>query len=259
VFARARVGHENEIDLEHLRKSDFEELQRRAKHIFDQFRQPPDIPGRPGSGTGRMPYIWSDLFDMDAPADDLHPVNATLTRHQYAVMKAWSTGNFIRDWPAAKKIKRKITPDGLDRAALEACVGAAFFPGIESSFHIRDKFRYIEPFRLDHRTVEPGEVTQQMSLPWQTDFVDCSDGDLPLVWWPAQRPVDVQPGPGKDPVRWARNFRAGTQDVDPEGMVRNWWRLGLLKHTKKGVFEAHRVDRLPPRKHKKSRATPCPS
>ena len=261
VFARAQVGHEEEIDLEHLRNSDFKKLQLRAKHIFDQFRQPSDVPTKPGSGTGRMPYMWSDLFDMDAPADDLHPVNATLTRHQYEVMKAWSssTDDFINDWLGARRVKRQVTPEGLDRAALEACVGAAFFPGIETSFHIRDKFRYVEPFRLDHRTVKPGHVTQQMSLPWQTDFVDCSDGDSPLVWWPAQRPIDVQSGPGKDPVRWARNFRAGSQDVGPEGMVQEWWRLGLLKRTREGVFEVHRVDHLPVRKRKKSRAAVSPS
>jgi hypothetical protein len=252
VFARAQVGHEDELDLTRLRKSDFRKLQLRAKHIFDQFRRPADVPTKPGSGTGHMPYIWSDIFDMDTPDDDLHPVNATLTRHQYEVMQAWSTGHFISDWPRTRKIKRKITPAGLDRAALEACVGAAFFPGIETSFHIRDRFRYVEPFRLDHKTVKPGDVTQPMSLPWQTDFVDCSDGDSPLVWWPAQRPVDVRSGPEKDPERWARDFQAGTEDVDPEGMVRDWWRLGLLKRSLGGVFEAHRVNRLRAQKRKRS-------
>jgi hypothetical protein len=137
-----------------------------------------------------------------------------------------------------------------DRAALEPCVGAAFYPGIETSFHIRDRFNYIEPFRLDSRSVKPGDVTQQMSLPWQTDFVDCSDGDLPLVWWPAQRPIDVRPHLTKDPVRWARNFRSNKEDVDSSEMVSNWWRFGLLKHTKGGIIEAHRVKKVlfaPPR------------
>jgi len=256
VFGRARVGHEDEIDLTQLSKRNFEKLQFRAKHIFRQFREPSGVPTKPGSGTGRMPYVWSDLFDMDAASDDLHPVNATLTRHQYEVMKAWSEGRFISDWPRAKKIRRQITPQGLDRAALEACVGSAFFPGIETSFHIRDKFQYVEPFRLDQKSVKPGDVTQQMSLPWQTDFVDCSDGDSPLVWWPAQRPVDVQTGPRKEPVRWARNFETCTDDVSPKEMVQDWWRLGLLKRIQKGVYEVHRVNRLPAGKPKGSRPTP---
>ena len=245
VFARAQVGHEDEIDLAQLSRSGFKKLCLRAKHIFDQFREPCDSPIKPGSGTGRMPYIWSDLFDMNARPDNLHPVNASLTRHQYEVMKKWSAGTFTNT--RSKRTSRKVTPLGLDRAALEPCVGAAFFPGIETSFHIRDKFKYIEPFRLDQRSVKPGEVTQQMSLPWQTDFVDCSDGDAPLVWWPAQRPVDVWIARDTDPVRWARNFKLGTKDLKPEGMVEEWWRLGLLKRTRDGVYEAHRIQQLPSR------------
>jgi len=239
AFARAQVGHQHEIDLQQLSKSDFQKLHLRAKHIVDQFRVPSGNPNKPGSGTGRMPYIWSDLFDMGADSDDLHPVNATLTQHQYNVMQAWSKGEFTKT--RAKETSLAPTPPDLDRAALDACVGAAFFPGIETSFHIRDKFRYIEPFRLDQRNVNPGDVTQQMSLPWQTDFVDCSDGDAPLVWWPAQRPVDVQNGPKRDPVRWARDFKQGKNDLDADGMVKHWWQLGLLKRTKQGIFESKRV------------------
>jgi hypothetical protein len=238
-FARAQVGHQDEIDLKQLAKSNFQKLHLRAKHIVDQFRVPSGNPKKPGSGTGRMPYVWSDLFDMGADSDSLHPVNATLTQYQYEVMQAWCKGNFTKT--RAKKAIPTPMPLGLDRAALDVCVGAAFFPGIETSFHIRDKFKYIEPFRLDQRTLKPGEVTQQMSLPWQTDFVDCSDGDTPLVWWPAQRPVDVQTGPRRDPVRWARDFKKGKSDLDAAGMVEHWWRLGLLRRTKNGIFESHRV------------------
>ena len=60
------------------------------------------------------------------------------------------------------------------KAALEACVGGAFFPGIEVSWKVRDVFRYVEPFRLDPECLSPGDISQQMSLPWQTDFVDCA-------------------------------------------------------------------------------------
>jgi hypothetical protein len=56
---------------------------------------------------------------------------------------------------------------------------------------MRDKFRCEEPFRLHQRRLQPGEVTAQMSIPWQSDFVDCSDGDRPFVWWPTQRLIDV--------------------------------------------------------------------
>jgi hypothetical protein len=103
----------------------------------------------------------------------------------------------------------------------------------------------VEPFRLDATKISPGEITQQMSLPWQTDFVDCSDGDLPFVWWPAQRPIDVRTdpkAPKAPPVRWARGFEGGQGDVTSQSMVRHWWRLGLVKPTAHGLFEAQRVN-----------------
>jgi L-Lysine epsilon oxidase N-terminal/L-lysine epsilon oxidase C-terminal domain len=245
VFARAEIGHEDEIKLTPLSRTRFEKLCQRAEHIVGQFRQPSEDPKKPGSGTGKMPYIWSDLFLMDDNEDNPHPVTATLTRHQYAVMQNWARGNFKSDRIQSRFSRKKITPEGLDRAALEACVGAALYPGIETSFHIRDKFEYVEPFRLAASKVNPGDVTQQMSLPWQTDFVDCNDGDSPFVWWPAQRPIDVRTerAPKEPPVRWARGFEGGKGDVSPEGMVRYWWRLGLLKPVASGLVETERVKR----------------
>src|ERR1017187_4294735 len=60
-------------------------------HIFRQFRVPSGHPKEPGTGTGRMPYTWSDLFDTPA-------VSGTLTVTQYRVMEAWAEGNFENDW-----------------------------------------------------------------------------------------------------------------------------------------------------------------
>jgi hypothetical protein len=247
VFARAEVGHEEQIDFALLSRKTTPQALR--QHIFRQFRVPSHNPKAPGSGTGRMPYIWSDLFLMDGLEDNSHPVNATLTRHQFEIMESWASGDFDADWTEPKSPKEEITPEGLARAALDPCVGAAFFPGIETSFHIRDKFGYVEPFRLDTNQIKPGDVTQQMSIPWQSDFVDCNDGDLPLVWWPTQRPIDVriENGDSNGPfVRWARDFRRGTTDLTPGEMVRDWWRLGLLRSTPTGkrVVEIDRVNDL---------------
>src|SRR5262249_45017555 len=148
------------------------------------------------------------------------------------ILRAWAEGRFVDDWTKPGHRANTCTPDGLDRAALEACVGAAFYPGIECSFHMRDKFRYMEPFRLDPASLRPGDVTAQMSIPWQSDFVDCSDGDEPFVWWPAQRPIDIalkNQGRDKFPtVRWARSFPRGKRDLSAMGMVRQWHRLGLV-------------------------------
>lgn len=62
---------------------------------------------------------------------------------------------------------------GLTRAGLEACVGGAFFPGIEASWFLRDTYNYTEPFRLDHTGLSAGDVTKQMAVPWQADFFKC--------------------------------------------------------------------------------------
>jgi hypothetical protein len=247
VFARAEVGHEDQFDLARASHRQFEEICENAAHIVRQFREPSKDPRKPGLGTGKMPYIWSDLFDMDDTSATPHPVNGTLTRHQYDLMQQWANGNFDADWKRTKTISKAINPEGLDRAALEACVGAALFPGIETSFHIRDKFEYVEPFRLDAKKLNPGDVTQQMSLPWQTDFVDCNDGDTPYVWWPAQRPIDVRlesQAPQRPAVRWARDFDRGEEDLDSQDMVRYWWRLGLIKPSSHGPVETQRVNRI---------------
>ena len=239
VFARADVGHEKEIDFARLSQPQkkFEALR---LHIFRQFRCPSGDPKKPGLGTGKMPYIWSDLYLMDDDQKTRHPVNATLTKYQFEMVAAWADGNFVGGKTSRGRPPYRVTPEGLDRAALEACVGAAFYPGIETSFHIRDKFHYVEPFRIDVDQVKPGDVTQQMSLPWQTDFVDCSDGDTPFVWWPAQRPIDVRLDLDKPPVRWARDFKGNKTDVSAREMVDDWWRLGLLEPVGKGVVETQR-------------------
>jgi L-Lysine epsilon oxidase N-terminal/L-lysine epsilon oxidase C-terminal domain len=112
----------------------------------------------------------------------------------------------------------------LDRAALEACVGANFFPGIEGGLTLRDKALYAEPFRLDTKNtakVYPGCVTEVMALPWQADFYDCDEGH----WWPSQRPDIALLDPNKVPDSQA-------PWVDPidshESMVANFSRLGFI-------------------------------
>jgi hypothetical protein len=235
VFARAAVGHDSQFSIARARA---DRVYR--DHVFRQFRVPSGHPKQPGAGTGAMPYIWSDFYP--------EAVNGTLTRHQYKVMQAWRDGHFKDDWNRRRPAATRITPAGLDRAALEPCVGAAFYPGIECSFKMRDVFRYSEPFRLDHDSVAPGDVTQQMSLPWQTDFVDCSDGDKPFVWWPAQRPIDVIPvgSSGRTPtVRWARNFGTGKSDVGPKAMIRDWHKLGLVTRDGSRFVEYGRIAAKP--------------
>jgi hypothetical protein len=167
----------------------------------------------------------------------------TLTRTQLHLMRQWSRELFVDDWqgipiPPAAHQPRK--PQDLDRAALENCIGGAFFPGIEAGWIMRDPRIYLadDPFRinvlpagadeLDFRGLTPGGATMRSALPWQADFNDCVN-----EWWPSHRPSDVIVDDGSDPLvqRWARGIE------DPEGndgheqhlaMVEKWHTLGFL-------------------------------
>jgi len=187
------------------------------KAIFDRLRNPALPPTQ--ASPSDMPMIWSDYYP--------DTTNQPLTKIQYNYMEKWKNGSFINDWHGLPQPSKVITPHGLDRAALENCVGAAFFPGIEASWMLRDVYKFSEPFRLDHTNLGPGDITKQMAVPWQADFFDCTkEGDL--AWWPAQRPDDVFPAAGGPQVPWIRQFVN-----DATGMVKHWHRLGFV--VKKGA------------------------
>jgi phage terminase large subunit-like protein len=168
----------------------------------------------------------------------------SLTRIQFAVLQEWANDRFIDDWPGNEPSLTPLsnpTPDDLDKAAVEYCVGGPFYPGIEVSWLIRVKDLFTEPFRLNvsHQpedsnasTVEPlvvgalkfrpGFFSQQMALPWQADFYDCHkerwedpDGnEFYFMWWSAQRPDDVYPSGATTQERWVRKFDDPTKSID---------------------------------------------
>ena len=162
--------------------------------------------------------IHSDFYPLE--------VNQPLTKIQYVAMKKWKSGNFINDWTGTPDPSQAITPQGLDQAALEACVGGAFYPGIEAGWLLRDTYKYSEPFRLNASRLKPGDITKQMALPWQADFVACAqEGEL--AWWPAARPDEVFPEAGGPQAAWTRGLVVSATD-----MVKKWHRLGFV--VKKG-------------------------
>lgn len=183
--------------------------------IFARLRDP-NIPlAQPSDGD--MPMIWSDIYDTAG-----HDSSQPLTKSQYNALKKWSDGNFIDDWVGPPGVASEISAEGLDRAALEACVGGAFYPGIEASWMLRDTFAFSEPFRLDQTFLSAGDVTKQMAVPWQTDFYDCAlDGNL--AWWPATRPDDVFPEKQKKQVSWTRGLVGSGKD-----MIARWHKLGFV-------------------------------
>jgi L-Lysine epsilon oxidase N-terminal/L-lysine epsilon oxidase C-terminal domain len=175
--------------------------------------------------AGNMPL----LFDGEN--------SSQLQDFQHGFMQQWSEGQVTGDWPPA--VPAAITPDGLTRAALEACVGAPFYPGIEAggipqgmplSKTILD-LAFAEAFRLDQTQVGAGDLTRSMARPWQCDFMLCSgptsqtavDSDQ-SAWWPSARPISVYPF--DDPT----NKRLWTLGIasSPSEMVANWHQLGFI-------------------------------
>jgi hypothetical protein len=179
----------------------------------------------PGGGGGNMP----DINDSGTQDD-------RLTAIQYAHMQRWKDNNYASDWVGVPAPENTVTPGGLDRAALEACVGGAFFPGIETggldgSRPISDPANFAEPFRLNHGVVSPGAMTYVMALPWQNDFYQCADN-----WWPVPRPNYVIRGGTPD-----QSFIAGAVSGG-QGMVDNWHRLGFIVRQGAQHVEVDRCD-----------------
>lgn len=201
--------------------------------VFNRLSVPNSTPGGPASGGGDMPRNWSDLYTKVLK-------NGTLTKLQYLTLRKWREGKFVQD--AAPSPADPITPSGLTRAALEPCVGGPFYPGIEASWKIRDTFKFMEPFRLDASQLNPGDISAQMSLPWQSDFLDCAveptRADSPdLVWWPAQRPINVLKPGSNSFIPWARKTDADTQDMSSMELVANWFKLAFLFKGEDGRYE----------------------
>lgn len=163
------------------------------------------------------------------PSQDMPDLtNSPLTTTQYAIMQAWKDGNFDQDWVAPPQPAAEVTPDGLGRAALMNCVGAAFDPGIEAGGDVDggavqpiiDPANYVgaaDPMRLNAGALSPGDITQWMSLPWQYDFYLCSD-----PWWPVARPDEVV-REGMAGQSWT-----GTTVTSSPDMVSKWSTLGFV-------------------------------
>lgn len=180
----------------------------------------------PGGGGGNMP----DIRDSGTGDD-------RLTTTQYAHMQRWKDSvNFTNDWTGVPAPEASITPAGLDRAALEACVGGAFYPGIETgglpgSRPIIAASNYLEPFRLDPSVVGPGDLTYVMALPWQNDFYQCADR-----WWPVPRPNYVtREGMAEQP--WLSGAVGSAED-----MVERWHTLGFVTRQGSQHVEVARCD-----------------
>ena len=131
---------------------------------------------------------------LNFPSDaTLPPIRryAALTALQYERFSLWRDGTFNTEpepWEAAKELKDvevKYQPLCLTLAALDHTVGEPLFPGIEVLWVARrpevyalemdtDKEGVDPPFRVNHEVMLPGHLTRGLSLPWQSDFDQCT-------------------------------------------------------------------------------------
>ena len=221
--------------------------------ILGYMRQP-TVVQQAAKGKATMPHILGD--DAYNPHAPLASQYLALTHVQYGLMTNWASGNFVAAGTNPPPTAT-ITPWGLDRAALENCVGGAFFPGIEASWQIRNPKLFIEPFRIDPNAVSqylgpngqalntqigPGNFSQQMAVPWQADFNDCRS-ESSNAWWPAQRPDNVYVESNQTRIIWARpdnKFAVGGNISAHQDMVNNWWKFGFVVYDGVAFVESER-------------------
>ena len=234
----------------------------RAAAIVARTRDPETTASPPN--VRLMPRVLGDYYgeaNGRGGANDpqfLHSVSIL----QYALLKAWRAGKVEMDWTGIPAPPASITPDGLDRAGIENCVGGPFFPGIEVGWLIAKPEVFRSAFRLasgavvgslavprlpgdagpDRRdlVIEAGSLSQQMAQPWHADFRDCKKEqhfERSVAWWPVQRPDDVlvSGGPAAR-LEWARDMKEG-DDTHYREMVDKWSTRGFVVETGGDFFE----------------------
>ena len=164
------------------------------------------------NGSGNMPKL----------------AGLALTNLQYRCFERWGSDDFIDDWDSTwdpvspprrqwEDFEIKEQPEALTKAALDACVGGSFGPGIEVGEIVANYETYEEPFRIS-RIVRAGGLTHELSVPWQADFQLCTER-----WWPSARPDSViRKGPPSQEVSWDRGVRSMQEMVD------KWKKLGFV-------------------------------
>ena len=195
--------------------------------IFKLFRNPNRI-AVPEEGTWPPVQPGSDANSNRENA-------AYITPTQYKILELWKEGKFINI--SAEELPLddpSFLPLLIDKQALDYSIGVPFFPGIEVGVIIKGIFPgtisesiYSEErekvFRINHKVVEPGDLTKFNALPWQADFIDCSRS-----WWPVQRPyVTFKSDEQLKPDLWIPT-PSFNPDKRHKYMVENWQKLGFV-------------------------------
>jgi hypothetical protein len=247
-LAKQAIGHHSLLMLWSVMSSTAAADKPMREAVLEQVRKPD------AKATDKKRYMPKLLGDEPYPlpgGGNHQHIRLTVTPTQYALLEQWAKGAFAP--PSSSQVfpppppASTITPEGLDRAALENCVGGAFYPGIEVGWQIRQPSIFAEPFRIkdvipgvkspyrgDSGPIRAGHFTRQMALPWQADFLQCKtedatggtfNGTTGWGWWPAQRPDFVFPteadfrAPLPHPVAWHRATSGAAEVPWPHGFV----------------------------------------
>lgn len=182
------------------------------RKVVDAFRRP--------GGEDRRPAAFPIMLGDGVNYPDSAHSWLTLTETQYGVLELWADGQFDTDYEDAAAdaitgiddLPLAQQPEALTRAALDACSGGAFHPGVEITWPIRHPALYRGrnetslPFRLaiserpglvqdiglqlhpgnvfagnPNKPEEgapigpqaPGDLTRWMGVPWQGDAFSC--------------------------------------------------------------------------------------
>lgn len=189
-----------------------------------------------GESERRKIYAWlrkpGEHDDTKMPKLNL----VSLTTRQYRVMTLWRKDRFLRDWTDdSPRPDTTITPEGLDRAALDAAVGASFNPGVEVGSFVESRANWKEPYELLRLadTVAPGQLTASLYNPWQFDVPLCRDN-----WWPVPYPNQVRVQ--SDDLSPYQDWQRG---IDGRDAWREYWSYaGFVVHAAKGYFETQRKE-----------------
>ena len=188
------------------------------KNIFEKIRTPATLRGNQGNDNGTVPWMLGD--GVNYPNRPLYMFS--ITEEQYSNLKSWSEGDFKSDYQSIDQEKIKnfsdipvaLQPNALTQAALEACSGGAFHPGVELTYNLRHPSMYqryynstSDSFRLalgnrssliqdlgPKLTAKillnghgkeaspiakqmPGDLSRWMGIPWQCDAFSCQQVD----------------------------------------------------------------------------------
>lgn len=145
-----------------------------------------------------------------------------------------ATGSPIPSNYSDPGVKDEERPWLLDLAHMNYMSGGSFFPGIEVGRDVAFPAKWRADwgalaYHVDIRWTgtTPGEMTQNLAVPWQADFVACTH-----EYWPASRPIQVK-GTGPNYYDWMNDGVADIDAIDPiahRDLLTHWAEMGFIRY-----------------------------